>query len=391
MRSVVTMHEEEEVLRNDGNSEVIAFNVEHNAIMNAINLCSKVAPSSGAIPILQCIKFEVSGDTLFVTAMDTEQSLLQIVLIDNYGGNDGSFLFPVKEGIDLVKKLPHGNLKFKKRDSKVYISYGERGSASLKVLSPEEYPSLPELDLSEVMTIPIDVLRKGAFAKTFSSTAEDSPALSGIFIHNNGGNLGFVSTDRHRIYRYITNVPIENQETFYDCIVPAIKFKTIVDALRSEQVDMIITRNYLVLRERDTVYFCRLIDAGYPDLSNIFKGMDKGISVRLSRGELDDTLNRAISLEASNKRVTFEVDEAKGVLVLHAESDNSEILEELTVANIDGGFPTVKFNGKFLREALLIGDREIKHVNLRVSGSQLPGFMTMEGDPSITFVINPCV
>jgi DNA polymerase-3 subunit beta len=377
----------------EGTSEIISkemsFNVEHDVLMNALLLCAKVVPRSGSIPILQCVKFDLNGNTLFITAMDTAQSVLQMLVVENVGKVNGSYLFPAKEGIELVKRLPHGSLTFNKKDSTVYITYGERGKANLKVLSSEEYPELPKMESGDIISVPIEVMRKGALASRFSLADEKTPALNGIHVYNHDGKVGFVATDRHRIYRYTSDVQIENQETFMDALVNATNFRQIVDSLKdTKTVDLLITRSYLVLRDKSIIYFGRLIDATFPDTSRIFNRMEIGTSVTLSRGELDDTLNRALSLDATNNRVTMEVNE-EGIFVLHAESENSELCEQFTNAKIGIDFPHIKFNGRYLRDALLIGDRECKNVLLRVSECKMPAFLFMDGDPSVVVVVNP--
>ncbi|MDH6674972.1 DNA polymerase-3 subunit beta [Paenibacillus sp. LBL] len=369
--------------------DVVSFNVEHDALMNALTLCAKVVPRSGSIPILQCIKFDLQEDTLFITAMDMGQSVLQMLKVENAGNTNGSYLFPAKEGIDLVKRLPHGNLTFIKKESTVHITYGERGKAKLKVLSSEEYPALPQGEAPQVISVPIDVLRKGALAARFSLVDEKLPSLTGIHIYDHGGKLGFEATDRHRIYRYVSDVSIVNQDPMVDAVIPALNFKLIVDSLKDAQnVDLIVMSSHLVLRDKNIIYFGRLIETNFPELTKIFEGMNQGEPVTLSRAELDDTLNRALSLDATNNRVTLEVN-PDGVFILHTQSENSELTEEFTNVQAGNEFPVMKFNGRYLRDALLVGDREVKNVTLRVNGAQRPGFVTLDGDPSITMVINP--
>lgn len=380
--------EEETGVKTKTKTKSMSFDVEHDVLMNALTLCAKVVPRSGAIPILSNVKFDLNGDTLFITAMDSSQSVLQMLKVDNKSKVSGSYLFPAKEGIELVKRLPHGSLTFTKKDSTVFISYGERGKANLKVLNSEEYPQLPKMEQTDIITVPIEILRKGAMASRFSLADEKTPALTGIHIYNHNGKLGFVATDRHRIYRFTSSVGIENQETFRNAVIPALSFKQIVDSLKTEKVELVITDSYLVLRDKNIVYFGRLIDASFPDLSRIFTGVDQGTSVTLSRGELDDTLNRALSLDATNNRVTLEVNE-EGEFVLHTQSENSELCEGFTNAQVGDDFPVMKFNGRYLRDALLVGDREVKNITLRVSGCKMPGFMMMDGDPSVVVVVNP--
>lgn len=369
--------------------ETLSFNVEHESLMNALTLCGKIIPKSGSIPILQSVKFDLMGDTLFITAMDMSQSVLQLLKVENKSNLNGSYLFPAKEGIELVKRLPHGSLTFSKKESTVYISYGQRGKANLKILSAEEFPKLPKMEAVDVTSIPIETLRKGVLATQFTSSDEKSPLLTGIHIYNHEGKLGFEGTDRHRILRYISEVDIINQETFVNAVINAASFKKIVDSFKDvQQIDLLITSSHLILRDRTTVYFGLLINGEYPDFSRIFAQMNSGTEITISREELDDTLNRALSLDATNNRVTIEVDE-EGLFVLHTQSENSELSESFPNAKFNDEFSAMKFNGKYLRSFLLILNSEIKNIILSVSGSKMPGFIKAEGDTSSIFVVNP--
>jgi DNA polymerase-3 subunit beta len=365
----------------------ISFSVEHEVIMNALLLCEKVVPRQSTIPILQCVKFDLKGDTLFVTAMDTTQSVLQMLKVVNQNKMDGSYLFPAREGIKLVKRMPHGSLSFTQKGSSVCISYGERGSANLKTLDPEEFPQLPRLATSEFISVPIDVLRKGALSARFASTNETTPILCGVNVYNAGGKLAFVATDRHRIYRYISNVAIENEENFRGGVIDAQHFKGVVDALQADKVDLCINDTHLVLREKNIVYFGRLLDGTYPNIEHIF-GVKTDFAIQIPRGALDECLNRMLSLETENNRVTLEAS-GDGELVVHSHSETGEVSEMIPGSKMSSGLPAVKFNGRYLREALLVGDREVKTVTLRISGPITPGFVEYDGDTSVTSVINP--
>ena len=88
-----------------------AFTVERDSLLNALVLCAKIVARTSAIPLLQCIKFDLKGDTLFVTAMDLpKQAVLQMLKVTNEAGEDGSYCLNAKEVIELVKRMPDGNL-----------------------------------------------------------------------------------------------------------------------------------------------------------------------------------------------------------------------------------------------------------------------------------------
>ncbi|MDK8193143.1 DNA polymerase III subunit beta [Paenibacillus sp. UMB7766-LJ446] len=388
MEQLLDIRHQEQV---DGEVQpTIAFEIEHEDILNILSICEKIVPKVATIPILKNIKFNLDGDTLFITAVDTEQSLLQMVKIHNMGEQKGSFLFPAKEGIELVKRLPNGKLTFVKENWTLFVNYGRRGKATLTILSAEEYPTLPQPVVDEFIQVPTDVLKKGALGKEMALIDEATPALTGICISNFDGMLGFVATDRHRVYKYVSNVEV-TEEQIQTSLISARSFKQIVDSFKCERVDICLTEHYLVIRESSTIYFGRLMDANFPldALESIMSNAEKGTLITFSRHELEDSLNRALSLDAKNNRISLEIEEATGSLVLHSQSETSEVSEYFEDAIIDGECPIMKFNGKYLKEASKMGDKNINRVLLRVRSSGSPGFLSFEADPSVTIVINP--
>ena len=335
-------------------------------------LCAKIVARTSAIPLLQCIKFDLKGDTLFVTAMDLpKQAVLQMLKVTNEAGEDGSYCLNAKEVIELVKRMPDGNLVFTQQDSTVTVNYGDRGRADLKALSSDQYPQLPQPASANFLSCPIEMLRKGAHASRFAGSDEGMPMITAVNLYNADGRLGFLATNRHRVYRYISDIAIANPEGFREGAILAVQFKGIVDSLRSSQVDMAIADNYLVLRDKNIIYFGRLLDGTYPNIHNVFGKIGDGYTLTVSRGMMDDTLNRMLSLVGvENNRVTLEVNEL-GEFTIHSRSETGEICESFPDAKADEGFPAVKFNALYLRDALLVGDREVKNVSLRTAGRLL--------------------
>lgn len=366
-----------------------AFNIEQDQLMDALVLCSKVVPRSSVMPLMQCIKFDLKKDNLFVTAMDAPaQAVLQVLKVTNENGIEGSYCMNAREVIELVKRMPGGNLAFTQQDSTVTVTYGERGRANLQVLNGEQYPELPKPSNLNFQSCPIEVLRKGALAAKFAGLDDKMPSITSVLLHNSGGRLGFTATDRHRIYRFISDITIEDPQNFEDAMILAPQFKGIVDSMNSSKVDFAIDDSHLVLRDKNIIYFGRLIDGNYPNIWSIFDRSQQGTAVTVSRTELDDTLNRMLSLSGvDNNRVTLEVDES-GVFTIHSQSQTGEIYESFPGIKVDEDFPTVKFNARYLRDALLVGDREVKNVSLRTAGVGQPGYIEYDGDSSLISIVN---
>lgn len=154
--------------------------------------------------------------------------------------------------------------------------------------------------------------------------------------------MAFMATDRHRCYRYISDIIIEDAERFQSGVIMALQFKGIIDSLKSSKVDLAIDGNQLVLHDKNIIYFGWLLEGTYPNIHCIFAKCKEGTGIQVSRASLDDTLNRMLSLDGvENNRATLEVDE-NNEFSIQSQSQTGEIYESFPDAKVEDGFPSVK-------------------------------------------------
>lgn len=392
----MTSIQEKKELQDEGVETVrkMSFEVSQESLMSVLSICKDIVPKSDAImPILQSVKFDLMGNTLFITATDVTQSIIHQLEVINSEGNDWSCLFPAKEGIELINRLPKKKLILEKQEAKLLVTYGNKKSASLRILEPDQFPSLPDIEAVEQISLPYETLRRASVGALFASIEESTPALLGVYIHCSEGRLAFSATDRHRIFRYVSDIVILDPDAFSSGIIPAKSFKKIIGSFKgakySNDFEIAMTHNYLVLRNPEFVYFGKLLDSVFPDLQRTFD-VAEGKVLTIPREGLHETLHRALSLKTENNRITMEV--IGGEFVIHKSSEDNEIHEEVTGAVIeDGEYPLMKLNGEFLKETLLCGDLTIKNILMRITGQRTPVYVTLEEDPSFLAVLLPCI
>lgn len=379
----------------DTSTKEMTFEVSQESLMAVLSVCKDIIPKTDTVmPILQSVKFDLVGDVLFITATDITQSIIYQLDVTNTCGKDGSYLFPAKEGIELIKRLPKKKLILEKKEATLLVSYGTNRSAMLRILDPDQFPALPNIEAVEQLTLSYETLRRASVGALFASQEEATPALQGVSISCYDGKLTFSATDRHRIFRYISEVPILEQDLFSPGVVPAKSFKKIIDSFKGSksvsEFELAMTHNYLVLRNPSFVYFGKLLEVNFPDLQRTLNSSQEGKMIMLPREELNDTLYRALSLKTENNRITMEV--AGGEFIIHKASEDNEIREGIPDAVIEKGeYPSLKLNGEFLKETLLFGDLTVKNVRLCITGQRTPVYVTLEEDPSVLAVLLPCV
>lgn len=371
------------------------FEVNQESLMDVLSVCKEIVPKSDAtMPILQSVKFDLIENTLFITATDVTQSIIYQLEVLNTGGVNWSCLFPAKEGIELINRLPKKKLVLEKQEATLLVTYGNNKTATLRILEPDQFPALPDMEAVEQLSLPYETLRRASVGALFASLEESTPALLGMYIHCLEGKLAFSVTDRHRIFRYVSDVAILEPDAFSPGIIPAKSFRRMINSFKgakySNNYEIAMTNNYLIMRNPEFVYFGKLLDSTFPDLQRMFNATDEGKLITLPREELSETLHRALSLKTENNRITLEVIDRE--LVIHKASEDNEIHEEIPGAvTEDGDYPVLKLNGEFLKETLLFGDPAMKIIHMRFTGQRTPVYVTLEDDPSVLAILLPCI
>ncbi|MBB6670012.1 hypothetical protein [Cohnella nanjingensis] len=115
-----------------------------------------------------------------------------------------------------------------------------------------------------------------------------------------------------RLFRHQIDclIQVHWHEFFEITLVTAGTGTHIFDGLKSPKVGIAISDGYLVLRDKNTIYFGRLLDGNFPDINHIFVKNDQGAAISVSRAMMDDSLHRMLSLvDVENNRVTLELNE----------------------------------------------------------------------------------
>ena len=80
------------------------FNVSSTSLSNRLQTISRVQSSKNALPILDCILFELADGVLKMTASDSETTMVTTVEVTEADG-EGKFAIGAKQLISSVKEI----------------------------------------------------------------------------------------------------------------------------------------------------------------------------------------------------------------------------------------------------------------------------------------------
>lgn len=337
------------------------------AILGVIN-------TNNTLPILDDFHFELSDESLIITASDLETTMRATIQPDK-SEETGSIAIPAKILVETLKTFPDIPIAFSINPANlmIEISAGE-GKYKLSGHKSDEYPRTPLLEDTTALTFDARLMAQ-AINKTLFATGNDELrlVLSGVFCELSPDDVTFVATDAHKLVRYKrTDLKSEESASF---ILPKKPLNLLKNILLSQDVPLTIEYN------KTNAFFsfsnihliCRLIDGKYPNYDAVIPKENPN-KLTIDRHALLTTIRRvSIFANQSTHQIRFKVSGQE--LVLSAEDiDFSNEARERLTCSYDGEDMEIGFNSKFLLE--MLNNIETDEVRLEMSAPNKAGILT---------------
>lgn len=343
--------------------------IRKDQLNEAIQQVSKASPARPAIPILGGIKFDVTHQGVTLTASDTDISIQSFIPVENGEyvvariDKPGSVVLPAKFIVEIVKKLPSDDVEIEVLDHHQTMIRSGSSDIQMVGLDPEEFPVLPTIEESNVLSVPGDLLKSMIRQTIFAaSTSEQTPILTGALWNLAEGQLKFVATDRHRLASRSASVSSENADYRFSNVV--ISAKTMAELSRlvpddNTHVEIVVTNNQVLFKIGHILFFSRILDGTYPDTSKIIPQQFKTELV-LDTKKLTDAIDRAylMSREEKTNIVRLVTQEDGSVEISSSSTELGRVKELLDVKEMNGEPLRIAFNSKYVLDALKVIDSE---------------------------------
>jgi DNA polymerase-3 subunit beta len=316
------------------------FSVPNGELQRALLKVSGVIPSKSTLPILENILFALSKNTLTITATDLEISMT--VTLEVNGLEDGKIAVPARRLTETVRALPDVTVNFQAdTSSNKIVMRTETGEYKLTGESSEEFPSIPEFEAEDELTIESEDFHRTINKTLFAvSTDELRPSMMGILFQIKKNELRAVSTDGHRLVRLIKK-DFSSPSIQRDVIIPSKALNLVAKSAEEVQNKIALNKSNVMIRFGSTTLISRLIDENYPNYETVIPTEnDKELTV--ARDLLLSSVRRvALYSSTTTRQIRFTL--AKTEMKISAE-------------DIDfGGEATETFPCTFRGEAMEIG------------------------------------
>jgi DNA polymerase-3 subunit beta len=365
--------------------------IKQNILMEHLNYVIKGISNKNLIPILNCIKFELTNDGLYLMSTDNEIAIKTFISSNKIEQIEkcGSIVVSGKYIYDIIKKLPNELINMEEVvDSKLYI-YTDSSSFNLNCNKVEEFPTLELEDNKN----PI-ILNKTSFKNMINqtifatSTQESRPVLTGLNIKIENDILECTATDSYRLAK--KNIIIDRKlEESVNIIIPTKNINEINKLILADDnsVELHIFNNKVIFKFDNIIILSRLINGTYPDTSKLIP-TDFMLRVKIKLDSFYDAIDRASLLtnEADKNTIKFETNKNQ-VKVSSNIPEIGNVEETLIVEKNNEEEIKIAFSSKYMLDALR--SLQCENIELLFNGDIKPIIIKNLDDDSVIQLILP--
>jgi len=324
-------------------------------LYSGISIAGRAISTRTTMPVLEGIYMEALGDSLHLVCTDMTigiETSIPAQVIDK-----GTSVVPGKLFTEFARKLPSGSIELDFHENMVDIK-ANGSEASLHTLSPEDFPSLPEVLKAGEIQVRQDRLRNMINRSIFSAATDESrPILTGVLLELDGEEARLVALDGYRLALCRTGLDADYGKQ--SAIVPSSSFAEIAKLPMNDQnTKLYISGAHLIAENDGTRVITRLLEGEFIKYSQILPA-DWQTQVTINKSRLEASIDRASTLarEANSNLITFDIRD--GMIYLSSKSEMGSVNEELA-CTVEGKELQIAFNARYLSDVMKnIDDEEI--------------------------------
>ena len=367
------------------------FIVSSTYLLKNLNSISGVITSNPVVPILENVLFEIQNGNLLITASDLQSSVLVELQVESK--EDGSVAIPAKILIETLKNLPEQPVTFSIDEQNYNIEINsDNGRYKLAGENSADFPKVPEVNDGYSSVLDSNVLNS-AISNTIFSTSTDElrPAMTGVFFKLSSQSCSFVSTDGHRLVKYIRN-DVKGDEVEHDMILPRKSLnllKSILPTEKASEIKLEFNAANAFFSYENVKMVCRLIDERYPDYENVIPSDNSNI-ITLVKSDILSSLKRiSIYANKTTNQVRLKISGSE-ILISAEDLDFSNEANERISCEHDGEDIEIGFNAKFLIE--MLSNLNSEKISFKLSEPNKAGLIIPEeirDEEDITMLVMP--
>ena len=336
------------------------------------------------IPVLSHLLLKTEGDRLRLAATDLDVSLTSWTTADVE--HEGAIAVQARKFMEIVRSLVGDEVDLSLEDEKRLLISAGRSRFKINGLSPEDFPTLPEVSDEAKIELPFPALKAMIGKVIFAVSTEESRfQLNGALLQLKEGAVEMVATDGHRLA--LVENSSEAGAAGDGVLVPR---KALQELQRfDEEGNVVFLRgeHHLCFQIGHRELICRILEGTFPDYERVIsKANDK--QAVFSRKELIEAVQRVALLTGDRARAVRFSFAPNQLVISAANPDLGEAVEEVA-CEYEGDEFRLGVNPDYISQFLSAVETEKIRLDLKDENTQCIGHPVAGKDERYLCVIMP--
>ena len=367
------------------------FSIKQKVLLEHLNNVIRGISTKNLIPILNCIKFELNKEGLYLISTDNEFAIKDFIPADQIEkiNVQGEMLISGRYIYDIVRKLSNDIINIEEViDSQVLITT-ETSSFKLNCNNVDEYPNI-DLDFTDS---PI-IIDQGIFKTTINqtifatSTQESRPVLTGINFKISENIMEVTATDSYRLSKKRILLD-DKQEDNFDIIIPSKNLFEIIKLISDDEnkIEMHIFSNKVIFKIKNLIVMSRLINGNYPDTNKLIPEKFE-LKVKVNLENFFNAIDRASLLTNAEEKNIIKLETKKDIMIISSNiPEIGNVEEKIKISKNNDSNIKISFSSKYMMEAIKTFDSE--EIELSFNGEIKPIIINYVDNDDLTQLILP--
>lgn len=348
-------------------------------LADVLSRANRAVGTRTALPVLQGLLCEVSGNTLRVTGTDLDLTVRTQAEVEVM--EEGRAVIPGRLLSEAVRKMPSGQVTIGVSESDIEIQ-GNGPRFTLRPLNAEDFPAQEEM-VNDGVEVDGEALAEAINQVTIAASGDGArPILTGVLFETSDDGLRMVATDSYRLAkRDLSGVGLEGSG-----LVPARGLRELPRTIGAPKVTAQLREREAVFSSERGTLRLRLIDGNFPKYQSLLPDSYPNHIV-LDKEDLLEALGRVTLVAEDHIPVRLKLHEG-GMEVSVSRQDVGGETEHLS-GQFTGSEEEVAiaFNPRYLQDGVsaILGDS----VRIRVIDSFKPGIIDGGEDTNYLYLLMP--
>ena len=367
------------------------LSIKQKVLMEHLNNVIIGISSKNLIPILNCIKFELNKDGLYLLSTDNELAIKSFIPKKEIESVDtlGEIVISGRYIYDIVRKLGNEVINIEEIiDSQVLIST-DSSEFKLNCNNANEFPDI-DLEFTDKPIYIDGSTFKTAINQTIfaTSTQESRPVLTGVNFKIQDNLLEVTATDSYRLSKKVLELD-EKVNNNVDIIIPNRNLNEIIKLIPDDdtKIELHIFNNKVIYKIENLIVMTRLINGNYPDTNRLIPDKYE-FKIKVNLDSFYNAIDRASLLTNNEEKNIIKLETKKDIMIISSNiPEIGNVEEKIHIEKDTTKDIKISFSAKYMMDAIKTFNSE--EINILLNGEVKPIILNYVDNNDLTQLILP--